>query len=134
MPQPRAIVPDAGGIRPGLNSTGVTIAKYRLVKKGIVTTGIQAGVDSVTPAVDGTVIIYGVTMAAILDGMAGDVQVQGRALVEAAGAINVGDKIIGTTGGKAAVSGGGVNIIGQAASPALVDTDIIEVDIIRTIG
>jgi hypothetical protein len=134
MPQPRAIVPDAGGIRAGVNSTGTTIPKYRLVKKATNAAVVQAGVDSITPAVDGTVIIYGVTMAAILDGYGGDVQVQGRALVEAAGAINVGDKIIGTTGGKAAVSGSGVNIIGQAASAALVDTDIIEVDIIRTIG
>jgi hypothetical protein len=134
MPQPRAIVPDSGAIRAGLNSTGSTIAKYRLVKKATVTTGVQAGVDTVTPAVDGTVIIYGATMAAIVDGATGDVQVQGRALVEAAGAINIGDKIIGTTGGKAAVSGGGVNIIGQAASPALVDGDIFECDILRTIG
>lgn len=133
MPQPRAIVPDSGAIRPGVNNTGSTIAKFRLVKKG--TSGaLQAGVDSIVVAPDGAALIYGVTMAAILTGYAGDVQVQGRALVEAAGAINIGDNIIGTTGGKAAVSGGSVNIIGKAASPALVDGDVIEVDILRTIG
>ena len=134
MSQPRAIVPDSGGVRVGLNSTGSTIAKYRIVKKATVTTGVQAGVDTVTPAVDGTVICYGVTMAAILDGQTGDVQFAGRALVEASGAINIGQNVIGAAGGKAAVSGGAVNIIGVAASASLIDTDIIEVDIIRTIG
>jgi hypothetical protein len=134
MPQPRAIVPDAGGIRVGVNNTGATIPKYRLVKKGTNVVALQAGVDSVTPAVDGVAIVYGATMAAILNGYGGDVQVEGRALVEAAGAINIGDEITGGAGGKAAVSAGGVHIFGQAASPALVDGDIIEVDVIRTIG
>ena len=129
MPQPRAIVPDQGGIRPGLNSTGATIAKHRIVKKATVTTGVQAGVDSVTPAVDGDDLPYGVTMAAILDGFAGDVQIHGRAIVEASGPITIGQKVTGAAGGKAAVAAAGDFIIGETASPALSDTDLFEVDL-----
>lgn len=123
MSQPRAIVKDQGGIRPGLNSTGVTIAKYRIVKKATV------AVDTITPAVDATALPYGVTMAAILDGYAGDVQVEGRAIVEASGPITIGQKITGGTGGKAAVASAANYIIGEAASDASADGQLFEVDL-----
>jgi hypothetical protein len=129
MPQPRAIVPDQGGIRPGLNSTGTAIAKYRIVKKGVITTGVQAGVDSVAPAVDGAALPYGVTMAAILDGFAGDVQIHGRAIVEASGVIALGAKVTGAAGGKAATAAAGNYIIGEAASPSTADGQLFEVDL-----
>jgi hypothetical protein len=120
-------VPDQGGIRPGLNATGTTIAKHRIVNKA------TAAVDTITPAVNGTAVCYGVTMAAIIDGYAGDVQVEGRAIVEASAAIAIGDKITGGTGGKGAVAGAAANIIGVAASPASADGVLFECDIIRSI-
>jgi hypothetical protein len=123
MPQPRAIVKDQGGIRPGLNSTGTTIAKHRIVKKA------TTAVDTITPAVDGTALPQGVTMAAILDGYAGDVQIEGRAIVEAGVAITIGQKITGGTGGKAAVATAAQYIIGEAASAASADGQLFEVDL-----
>lgn len=127
MPQPRAIVPDQGGVRACLNNTGVTIAKYRLVKKA------TTAVDGVTPAVDGAAPIYAATMAAIADGFAGDGQVAGRALVEAGGVITIGQNVTGGTGGKGAVASAGDYSIGPAASAAAADGDIIEVDLLRTL-
>lgn len=127
MPQPRAIVPDNGGVRAGLNATGSTIAKHRIVKKA------TSAVDAVTPATTGADVIYGVTMQAIINGYAGDVQVEGRAIVEAGAAITIGQNVTGGTGGKGAVAGAAANIIGVAASAAAADGDLIEVDIIRSI-
>lgn len=127
MPQPRAIVPDSGAVRPGLNSTGSTIPKYRIVKK------VNTAVDAITPATNGSAVTYGVTMQQILNGYAGDVQVEGRAIVEASAAIAVGANVTGTTGGKGVTAGAAAHIIGVAASAATADGDLIEVDIIRTI-
>jgi hypothetical protein len=126
MPQPRAIVPDQGGVSAGFNGTGTTIPARRLVKR-------STTVDSITPAVDGAADYVGVTMAAILTGYAGDVQVARRPLVEAGAAIPIGSKVMGSAGGKAVVATAGNYSIGTANSAALVDTDIIEVDIDRTL-
>jgi hypothetical protein len=125
MPQPRAIVPDNGGVRAGYNGTGSTIAKYRIVKRA------TTAVDGVTPGTDGSDVLHGVTMQAISDGYAGDVQVAGRALVEAGVAITIGAKITAGAGGKAAIASSGNQIIGVANSTAAVDGDVIEVDITR---
>lgn len=125
MPQPRAIVPDNGGVRPGMNTTGVTIPKYRIVKKA------TTAVDAVTPAVDGTALPYGVTMQAILDGYAGDVQIKGRAIVEASGPITIGQKITGAAGGKGAVASAANFILGEAASAAAADGELFEVDLVQ---
>ena len=123
MLQPRAIVKDQGGIRAGLNATGSTIPKYRLVKKS------TAAVDAIAPATDGSAPVYGVTMQAILDGVAGDVQVEGRAIVEASAALAIGALITGTTGGKAAAAGAAGYFIGVAASASSADGDLLEVDL-----
>lgn len=125
MPQPRAFVKDQGGIKPGLNATGVTIAKYRIVKKA------TTAVDSITPAVDGAALPYGVTMAAISDGFAGDVQTEGVALCEASGPITIGQRITGAAGGKAAVASAANYIIGEAASAASGDGDVFELNIVK---
>jgi hypothetical protein len=125
VPQPRAIVKDQGGIRPGLNSTGSTIPKYRLVKKS------TAAVDAVTPAVDNASPIYAATMEAILDGKTGDCQVEGRAIVEASAAIAIGAKITAAAGGKAVTATTAAYIIGVAASAATGNGDLLEVDIDR---
>jgi hypothetical protein len=123
VPQPRAIVKDQGGIRVGLNSTGSTIAKYRLVVKS------TAAVDAVAPGTAATAPIYGVTMGAIEDGKTGDIQVEGRALVEASAAIAIGARVTGTTGGKGVTAGAAGYFLGIAASAASADGDVIEVDI-----
>lgn len=125
MPQPRAIVPDNGGVRAGYNGTGSDIAKYRIVKRA------TTAVDGIQTATDGTDVIHGVTMQLIKDGFAGDVQVQGRALVEAGAAINIGQKVTGGTGGKAAVAATGNQIVGVANSSSAADGDVIEVDLTR---
>lgn len=123
MSQPRAIVKDQGGIRPGLNSTGTTIAKHRLVKKA------TTAVDAITPHVNGTALPFGVTMEAILDGYAGDVQIEGRAICEAGVPITIGAKITGGTGGKAAIATAGQFIMGEAASDASADGQLFELDL-----
>lgn len=123
MPQPRAIVKDQGGIRPGLNNTGSTIPKYRIVKKSTTV------VDGVLPLTSGAALPYGVTMAAIPDGLAGDVQIEGRAIVEASGAITIGQKITGGTDGKGAVATAAQFILGEAASDASADGQLFEVDL-----
>jgi len=127
VPQPRAIVPDNGGIRAGLNSTGSDIAKYRIMKK------VNTAVDAITPATNGTAVIYGVTMQPITNGFAGDVQVEGRAIVEASAAIAIGANVTATTGGKAVTAGAAAHILGVAASASAADGELIEVDIIRSI-
>lgn len=126
MPQPRAIVPDQGGISAGYNGTGTTIPARRLVKRSTL-------VDSIAPATDGLADYVGVTMAPILNGYAGDVQIERQALVEAGAAIPIGSKVMGSTGGKAVVATAAKYSIGTANSAALVDTDIIEVAIDRTV-
>lgn len=123
MPQPRAIVPDNGGVRPGLNSTGSDLPKYRIVKKH------NVAVDAVQLATDGAALPYGVTMQPITNGFAGDVQIKGRAIVEASGAITIGQKVTGATGGKAAVASAANFILGEAASAAGADGELFEVDL-----
>jgi len=128
MPQPRAWVKDQGGIKPGLNSTGVTIPKYRIVKKA------TTAVDSIEPATSGAALPFGVTMAAIADGFAGDVQTESVALVEAGAPITIGQKVTGGTGGKGAVAAAGDWILGEAASAAAADGDVIECFIAKGIN
>lgn len=123
MPQPRAIVPDNGGVRPGLNSTGSDLAKHRIVKKSSV------AVDAVALATDGTALPYGVTMQPITNGFAGDIQKEGRAIVEASGVITIGQKVTGGTAGKAAVATAAQFYLGEAASAAGADGELFEVDL-----
>jgi hypothetical protein len=123
VPQPRAIVKDQGGIRASLNSTGSTIPKYRLVKKS------TAAVDAVTPGVDAAAPLYGVTMEAIIDGKTGDVQVEGRAIVEASAAIAIGARVTAAAGGKGVTAGAAAFYMGIAASAASANADLFEVDL-----
>jgi hypothetical protein len=124
MPQPTAIVPDSGGVRACLNSTGSTIPTKRLVKR-------TTAQNAVVLAADGLDTYIGVTMGAIPNGAAGDVQVQGRALVEAGAAIAIGAKVMGGTTGKGITATTTKYFIGVANTAAAADGDIIEVDIQR---
>jgi len=123
VPQPRAIVKDQGGIRPGLNATGQTIAKHRIVRKS------TAAVDAIAPNTAGTTLPEGVTMAAIQDGYAGDVQIEGVAITEAGAALAIGDKVTGGTGGKAVVATAGQYFLGEVASEAAADGSLFELRI-----
>jgi hypothetical protein len=123
VPQPRAIVPDQGGIRPGLNSSGQTIAKHRIVRKD------TAVVDGIVLNTAGTTLPYAVTMAAIPDGYAGDCQEKGRAIVEAGVELNIGAKVTGGTGGKAVVATAGQYYLGEIASYASGDGVLAELDL-----
>lgn len=125
MPQARAIVPDQGGVRAGYNDTGSEIVKHRIVSRG--TTA-----DYIVVATDGSAPFEGVTMADIPDDYAGDVQHQGRAIVEASAAIVVGANVTATTAGKAVTAAADDHILGVANTAASADTDLIEVDIIKT--
>ena len=123
MPQPRAFVKDQGGIKPGLNSTGSTIAKHRIVRK------TNTAVDAIAPNTAGTTLPYAVTMAAIPDGYAGDCQTEGVAITEAGAALAIGDKVTGGTGGKAVVATAGQFFLGEVASEAAADGSLFELRI-----
>lgn len=125
MPEPRAQVPDSGGVFAGYNGTGSTIAKHRLVKAS------SSGVDYVTPATDGSAHILGATMAAIADGFAGDVQRLGVAKVEASAAIAIGALVTAAAGGKGVTASTTNQVFGVANTAAAADGDIIEVRITR---
>jgi hypothetical protein len=125
MPQPRAIVPDSGGVFAGFNNSGSTILKGRLVKRA------TTGVDHIALATDGTAPILGVTMADVPDQIAGDVQRQGRALVQVGGVITIGQLITGAATGKGAVAASTNQFLGVANTTAAADLDFIEVDIQR---
>ena len=125
MPQARAIVPDNGGVRAGLNATGVTIPNRRIVKHSTL-------VDSIALAVDGLDVYFGVTLAAILNGYAGDVQILGRAIVEAGAAIPIGSKVMANATGQAIVATSAKHALGVANTAALILGDLVEVDIDRT--
>lgn len=101
------------------------IARYRLVK--LVTTGDH----SIEYAEDALAQYAGVTMCGGDIGALLDVhQNGGVAIVEAGGAITVGDPIIATTGGKAATGAG--YSIGQALTAAAADGDLIAVAVDQT--
>jgi len=127
MPQARATV-GPYAVNPGLNTTGSTIAKYRLVKKS------TTAVDGVAPATDGTARIEGVTMQAIEAGRAGDVQVKDTAICEASAAIAIGAKVTAAAGGKAVTAGAAANVIGIARSAAAADGDLFELEIDREVS
>lgn len=79
MAEPRYIVAD-GQVRPGVNLSGSTIPARRIVKVG-------AADDQIQIATDGLDAVQGITLEDIPSGRTGDVQITGRVLVEAAGAI-----------------------------------------------
>jgi hypothetical protein len=111
-------------------STSVTIPKERFVT--VATSGsehIQLPADTATP-------LTGVTMEDILPESRGDVQISGTARVAAAGALvlaSVG-QVNGDTDGKAqaATGGSGANyaIGGQLRTPAGVEDDVVEVELL----
>lgn len=125
MPQPRAIIPESG-VRPGLNKTGVDIASRRIVKLKA-----NGDVDEIILCEDADLDVpYGVTLETIKSGYTGDVQIAGKAIVQASAAIGTGAAVTSTTGGKAvATTTGGDYLLGLAVSAAGADLDLFEVEL-----
>ena len=132
MAEPRAIVPEKG-IRPGLNSTGSDIAKHVCVE-------LAADGDPPTIALSSAgASIYGVVVASqvrvnvspdvgIPDTEIGDIQVEGVAVVLAAGAIPVGSLVMVTAAGAVIVATATNTPVGKAVSTG-VDTELLEVEL-----
>ena len=126
MSEPRAIVPDKG-IRPGLNATGVEIAKSVCVQLES-----SGEVDTIAlPAAGGP--IYGVTAEVIpvtSPNTRGDVQVDGRAVVlVGAGGVTQGDALQATATGAVILAAAADIVIGVALTTAA-DTEFAEVELV----
>ena len=122
MPEPRRIVPESG-VRPGLNSSGSTIAKHRIVVQG-------AAVDQIAQAAAATAPYYGVTMEAIANGVTGDVQVAGKATVEAGAALAKNVNVMSDASGRAILATATNNVLGRTvANAATAAGQIIEVEL-----
>lgn len=132
MAEPRAIVPEKG-IRPGLNSTGSDIAKHVCVE-------LAADGDPPTIALSTAGgPIYGVVVASqvrvnvtpdvgIPDTEIGDIQVEGRVPILAAGAIPVGSLVMATATGAVIVATATNTPVGTALTTG-VDTEFLEVEL-----
>lgn len=132
MPEPRAIVPDKG-IRPGLNSTGSTIAKHVCVVLAAAGDPPTVALASAGAGIYGVVISSSVRAnvtpdAGIMDGQIGDIQVEGRVPVLAAGAIPVGSRVMATATGAVIVATATNTPIGTALTTG-VDTEFLEVEL-----
>ncbi len=132
MAEPRSIVPEKG-IRPGLNSTGSALAKNVFV--ALAADGDPPTIELATAGGP----VYGVVVASqvrvnvtpdvgIPDGEIGDIQVEGRAVVLAAGAIPVGSLVMATATGAVIVATSTNTPIGKAVTTG-VDTEFLEVEL-----
>ena len=121
MPEPRRIVPD-GGVRPGLNLSGSTIAANRIVVQG-------AATDQIAQAAAATAPYYGVTMNAIVNGITGDVQVKGKATIEAGAAVAKNVNVMSDASGRAILATSTNNVIGRTVVASTALGQILEVEL-----
>jgi hypothetical protein len=112
-------------IDPCRNRSGTDLAKHRFVK-----IDADQGVDAYEAATDGTAAIMGVTLEAITNGYNGDIAKGGHVILEAGGAITVGAKLTGGTGGKAVATTTAGHHVGAIAKTATTsgDGDLIEAE------
>ncbi len=96
MPQPRAIVPDKG-IRPGFNVSGAEIPKGRFVTRSV-PPSVRDEIEIPSGPTD---VVYGATMHALPDGQRGDIQLEGRAVAEAGGAVSENTLVTTDSAGRA---------------------------------
>lgn len=132
MAEPRAIVPEKG-IRPGLNSTGSDIAKHVCVELGVAGDPPTIALASAGAAIYGVVVSSqvraGVTPdVGIPDTEIGDIQVEGRVPILAAGAIPVGSLVMATATGAVIVATSTNTPIGTALTTG-VNTELLEVEL-----
>lgn len=121
MPEPRRIVPD-GGVRPGLNSSGSTIAANRIVVQ-------STAVDQVAQAAAATAPYYGVTMNAIPNGITGDIQVKGKATIEAGAAVAKNVNVMSDASGRAILATAGNCVIGRTVVASTALGQVLEVEL-----
>jgi len=124
MPTPRRVV-DAESIRAGVNRTGSTIPKERLVQD-------TAAIQGVTPCTGVGDVPAGVTMEEILDDQTGDIQVFRKAVVEAGAAIVIGVEITSDAVGRAVTAVATNQVAGKAVTAAAALGDRIEVELYGT--
>lgn len=123
MSEPRVIAA-AHDIRAAKNTSGADMAKGVFVKlKASPTVDDEVDLEATN-----TGAIYGVTMEAIADGEFGNIQIRGRALVLAGGAIAVGARVMPTTGGKSLTATAG-NSVGGLAVTAGASDELHEVEL-----
>lgn len=122
MPTARQIVPD-GGVRAGLNTSGSTIPKHRIVRDHTLT-------DSVRICTDANQNPKGVSMQEILADVTGDIQVAGKCVLEAGAAVTKGDLVGSDTVGRAiAITDPGDFVVGKAVTATTTGVgDLIEVE------
>lgn len=122
MPTPRSIVPD-GGVRAGLNTSGVTIPNHRIVREHTLT-------DSVRVCTAATQNPKGVSMQEILANVTGDIQVTGKTIIEAGAAVAKEDLVGSDGSGRAvAVTTPGNFVVGKAVTATVTGAgDLIEVE------
>ena len=121
MPEPRRIVPD-GGVRPGLNLSGSTIAANRIVVQSTAT-------DQVAQAAAATAPYYGVTMNAIPNGITGDIQTKGKATIEAGAAVAKNVNVMSDASGRAILATSTNNVMGRTVVAATAAGQILEVEL-----
>lgn len=122
MPEPRRVVPD-GGVRAGLNTSGATISAYRIVRRHTL-------IDSVRPCTAATQRPKGVTMQAIEADVTGDIQIAGKAPIEAGAAFAAEAQLTSDAVGRAiATTTPGDFVIGIAEEAAAGVGSIVEVEL-----
>lgn len=121
MPEPRRIVPD-GGVRPGLNLSGGTIAANRIVVQA-------AATDQVAQAAAATAPYYGVTMNAIANNTTGDIQVKGKATIEAGAAVAKNVNVMSDAQGRAILATSTNNVIGRTVVASTALGQVLEVEL-----
>lgn len=121
MPEPRRIVPD-GGVRPGLNLSGSNIAANRILVQG-------AAIDQVAQAAAATAPYYGVSLGSILNGITGDVQVKGKATIEAGAAVAKNVNVMSDASGRAILATATNNVIGRTVTATTALGQILEVEL-----
>lgn len=126
MPEPRRIIPD-GGKRSKKNATGSDIAANTFVI-------LDSTEDQIKLPTGTTVALYGVTSEIIKNGYWGDVQIFGRAICRAEGALATpGVRLMSTTAGRVQAwsAGAGTNaqMAGLLETTAAVQDDLVEVEL-----
>lgn len=121
MSEPRRIVPD-GSVRPGLNLGVAAIPANRIVVQ-------STAPDQVALAAVATAPYYGVTMGAIPVGITGDVQLAGKATIEAGAAVAKNVNVMADGFGRAILATAAAFVIGRTVNAATALGQVLEVEL-----
>ncbi len=114
-------------LRAKKNVTGAQIDKHLVVR--LDSTEGQMGLPATT-----TDPIYGVTIGDVPDGDMGDVQIRGRAVIKAGGALPTpGVRVMSNAAGKviawAAAAGTNAHVVGTLETTSAAEDDLVEVEL-----